>query len=82
VSSNVGVKRCFFDALKSGEIVKPVTVNTSFYLSAGGRASNVRVTSPSSAASGALARCLDSAFQTMTFPPSSEGQSVSFPFRL
>ena len=63
-------------------ITKPVTVNTSFYLSAAGRASNVRVASPADAANGALRRCLDTAFQGMTFPPSGEGRTVNYPFNL
>jgi hypothetical protein len=82
VSSNVSVKRCFFESLKTGEIVKPVTVKTSFYLSASGRASNLRITSPSALSGGALNRCLDSAFGSMTFPPASEGKTVNYPFSI
>ncbi len=81
VTSNVGVKRCFFEALKSREIEKPITVNTTFNLAASGAASNLRVNN-SELRSSKLERCLDGAFRTMSFPPSQKGGPVNFPFKL
>ena len=82
IKNNVNVKRCFYEGLKSAEIVKPVSVRISFFLSSSGRASNVRITSPSAISGGTLNRCLDGAFQTLTFPPSSESKTVSYSFNL
>jgi hypothetical protein len=82
ITSNTGVKRCLFNGLKGGELVSPVTVQTSFYLSKEGRAQSVRVTAPASAAQGALAGCLSSAYQAITFPSSAVGQAVNFPIPL
>lgn len=82
IKNNVNVKRCFYESLKSGEIVKPVSVRVSFFLSSSGRASNVRITSPSANSGGPLNRCLDGSFQTLTFPPSSESKTVSYTFNL
>jgi hypothetical protein len=81
VSSNVGVKRCFYDALKAGQIQKPITVNTTFNLSAAGSASNLRI-GGSELQGSPLERCLDGAFRTMSFPPSAKGGEVSYPFKL
>lgn len=81
VTTNVGVKRCFYEALKSREIAKPITVNTTFNLSASGSASNLRVKNTELRGSN-LERCLDTAFRSMSFPPAAKGGPVNFPFKL
>jgi hypothetical protein len=79
VSTNVKVKRCFYDALVSQELVKPFEVRTTFNLSASGSATNLRVANPE-LSGGRLERCLDGAFQSMSFPPSAKGGPVTYTF--
>ncbi len=81
VTTNVGVKRCFFESLKSNEIAKPIEVRTTFNLSASGSASNLRIQNPELRGS-RLERCLDGAFSNMTFPQAARGGPVNFPFKL
>lgn len=81
VTTNVGVKRCFYESLKSREITKPITISTTFNLSASGSASNLRVNNEGLGGS-SLERCLDGAFRKMTFPKAAKGGPVNFPFKL
>ncbi|MGC6491898.1 MAG: hypothetical protein ACON5B_03585 [Myxococcota bacterium] len=81
LTSNQGVKMCFYEGLKGGEIRKPVTVTTRFKLSASGRASGTRVLESSLQGSG-IERCLASAISRATFPPAQEDTSVTYPFKL
>ena len=81
IDSNVTVKRCFFDALRSSEISKPIEVRTTFQLSSSGRASNLRINN-GSLSGGTLERCLDAAFSKMSFPPSDGSGPVNYPFKL
>ena len=80
INNNVDVKRCFFSAIRDG-LERPVTVRTTFNLSAAGRASSLRINNPELSGS-RLERCLDSAFQGMSFPPTAKGGPVNYPFKL
>lgn len=80
VKTNVNVKRCFYEYQKA-EGKLPSRLDVPFAIKPSGDATDISV-KQSRYAGGELEACLIKAIRGITFPPSQQGTSLTFPFVL